>query len=457
MCSLLSDYQLELLTKDGESASFELKRSLSDSRKIIETIAAMATIGGGRVLVGMSSKGQIVGFEPGEGDQERLVQRILAATDPKVYVDVERRELGGLPLLEIRVPAGDGPHLAYGRAFYRSGPATVAMTRAEYERRLLDRLREANGFERRIEGDWTLDLLDEQAAREFVEKARRRRKSPAAPGPALDPGSPRQLLERLHLLREQRLTAGGVLLFGRDPQGPLPQATIRARAHRGTFEDVESIEGNLFSQIELTTRFVSRNLKMRVRRDASVRQEQPEIPTAAVREVVANAVAHRDYRSTAPIQLRLDEVGLTLWNPGHFPAPITAASLRGEHPSVPTNPFIARALYLAGYIEEWGTGTNRVIAAMAASGNPEPTFDDVSQPGGIRVVLPLPGAIPAGLSNRQTTFLVSQKSGERFTTTSYATASGIARRTALNDLKQLRALGLVEREGLGKASHWVRR
>jgi len=81
----------------------------------------------------------------------------------------------------------------------------------------------------------------------------------------------------------------------------------------------------------------------------------------------------------------------------------------------------------------------------------------VSQPGGIRVVLPLPGAIPAGLSNRQTTFLVSQKSGERFTTTSYATASGIARRTALNDLKQLRALGLVEREGLGKASHWVRR
>jgi ATP-dependent DNA helicase RecG len=360
-------------------------------------------------------------------------------------------------MVEIRVPAGDGPHLAYGRAFYRSGPATVAMTRAEYERRLLDRLREASGFERRTESDWTQDLLDEQAARGFVEEARRRGRSPAEPEPALDPGSPRQLLERLHLIREQRLTVGGILLFGRAPQGPLPQATIRARARRGALEDVEGIEGNLFAQIELAVRFVSRNLKVRARRDAPVRQEQAELPTAAVREVVANAIAHRDYRSTAPIQLRLDDNGLILWNPGHFPAPITAASLRGEHPSVPTNPLIARALYLAGYIEEWGTGTNRVIAAMAANGNPEPTFDDVTQPGGIRVVLPLPDAIPSGLSDRQAGFLASMKAGERFTTVSYATATGIAPRTALNDLKQLRFLGLVEAEGQGKASRWVRR
>ena len=126
----MSVYQLESLIKSGESAELEFKRSLSDSRKIIETIAAMATIGGGQVLVGVDSKGQVVGFQPGEGDDERLVQRILAATDPKVYVDLERWELGGLPMLEIRVPAGDGPHLAYVSAFYRCGTATVAMTRA---------------------------------------------------------------------------------------------------------------------------------------------------------------------------------------------------------------------------------------------------------------------------------------------------------------------------------------
>lgn len=98
----------------------------------------------------------------------------------------------------------------------------------------------------------------------------------------------------------------------------------------------------------------------------------PDLPLAAVREVVTNAVTHRDYRSSAPTQLRLDDHALTLWNPGHFRPPITAASLREHHPSVPTNPLIARAMYLAGYIEEWGVGTLRVIEAMAAQGNSQP-------------------------------------------------------------------------------------
>ena len=48
----------------------------------------------------------------------------------------------------------------------------------------------------------------------------------------------------------------------------------------------------------------------------TVRREEPELSLAAVRQVIANAVAHRDYRSVAPVQLRLDDAGLSVWNPG---------------------------------------------------------------------------------------------------------------------------------------------
>jgi ATP-dependent DNA helicase RecG len=147
--------------------------------------------------------------------------------------------------------------------------------------------------------------------------------------------------------------------------------------------------------------------------------------------------------------------GLTVWNPGHFPPPITAALLRQEHPSVPSNPLVARALYLAGYIEEWGTGTLRVVEAMRAHGNPEPIFEEDPQTG-IRVILPLTGVAPSRLSPRQSSLLRARTGGQTFTTAEHAAEAGVAHRTALQDLRDLEALGLVRRSGRGKATRWTR-
>ncbi len=433
---------------DRESAEVEFKISLSDSRKIVETIAAMATIGGGTVWVGVRPNGTPVGCEIGEGELERLVQRILTATDPKVYVTLDHPRVKGQRLLRIQVPAGDGPHLAFGRAFHRVGPATVAMTRDEYERRLLDRLRESSGFERRADLGVTLDDVDPGAIAQFQERSSARGDTP--------PADTRDLLVELHLVRGDDLTVGGALLFALDPQRVLPQAVIRARTMRGVAEDAEEIGGNLFDQILRATTFVSRNLRTRVIRDGVLREEVPELPVAAVREVVANAVAHRDYRSTAPIQLRLSDEGLTVWNPGHLPPPITPALLRQEHPSVPPNPYIARALHRAGFIEEWGTGTLLVIEAARAAGLPEPIFEE-EHGAGVRVHLAMAGRAMAQLAPRQARFLDSSEPGSSFTSAEYAASLGVSRSTALNDLRDLEAHGLVERQGQGRSSRWVRR
>lgn len=440
---------IEELIAAGESAEREFKSTLADSGRLVETVAAMATIGGGVILVGVRDDGTVIGAKLGEGELERLVQRVLAGTDPRVYVDIDQPSHAGTRLLRIRVPPGDGPHLAFGRAFYRSGPATVAMSRDEYERRLLDRLRESSGFERRIEPGLSVDALDPQEVIRFCEQARGRS---AELGDEVQPG---ELIERLHLGSVDDVRLGALLLFGRDPQRFVPQAVIRARAVRGASSEAASIEGALSRQIEAAVEFVMRNIKVRPRREGVVREDLPELPADAVREVVANAVAHRDYRSTAPIQLRLDDDGLDVWNPGHLPSPLTIASLRERHPSIPPNPYIARALYLAGYIEEWGTGTLRVIAAMQQAGNPEVLFEATGEDG-IRVVLPLAGAQPPGLSQRMTTTLAAFEPEELFRSADYAQRAEVSVRTALGDLAELESVGLVERVGTGRATRWRR-
>ena len=80
--------RLEDLIARGESANTEFKRSLSDSRRIVETIAAMAGVGGGVILVGVSDDGRVVGVDLGDGVIEQFTQRVLAATDPKVFTRI---------------------------------------------------------------------------------------------------------------------------------------------------------------------------------------------------------------------------------------------------------------------------------------------------------------------------------------------------------------------------------
>lgn len=435
---------LEAVLSAGEGAGVEFKSTLADSRRIVETVAAMATTGGGVVLIGVRDDGTVIGVDLGDGELERLTQQVLAGTDPRVFVDVDRVRVRERVVLRIRVPPGDGPHLAFGRAFFRSGATTVAMTRDEYERRLLDRLRESSGYERRRLDD-PVPALDRDAVTHWERLA-------AGTG-RVDPRGD-DVIARLHLGRWDAPTVGAVLLFGRHPQGPLPQAVVRARAQRGATHDTRSIEGPLCSQIDDAVAFVARNLRTRPVREGVRREEVPELPLSAVREVVANAVAHRDYRSTAPIQVWLTDDALDVWNPGHLPAPLTAAALRERHPSIPPNPFIARALYLAGYIEEWGTGTTRVIEAQRAAGNPEATFE--VQDGGVRAVLPLPGRSPHGLAARAERVLGTLSGAAAFTSGEFADQAGVSKRTAIGDLTDLERRGLVRRVGSGRATRWVK-
>ena len=99
-----------------------------------------------------------------------------------------------------------------------------------------------------------------------------------------------------------------------------------------------------------------------------------DIPADAVREAIVNAVVHRDYRSRASVEVRLFSDRLEVWNPGSLPEGLTIADLYREHPSIPFNPLLAEALYLAKYIERAGSGTDMILAVCRKHGISRPEF-----------------------------------------------------------------------------------
>jgi predicted HTH transcriptional regulator len=198
-----------------------------------------------------------------------------------------------------------------------------------------------------------------------------------------------------------------------------------------------------------------------------------EYPTAALREALVNAVAHRSYDdSSRKIFVRLFRDRIEVASPGYPPKPLTLAKLRrGGYRPCSRNPLIAQTLATLSVMEQRGTGFARMRDAMLNHGLDEPKIDQ--QDGFFVVTLPGPAgnyeriqtpanasglitpAVEAVLNERQKKILIEvQKTG--------AVTSGWCRKnipvvydTIRRDLLGLVELGLLQSEGKGRSTRYV--
>ena len=194
--------------------------------------------------------------------------------------------------------------------------------------------------------------------------------------------SPQKLLKHLGMLKGKYLTNAGVLLFGTKPQEFYYQTTLKCAWVEGTvytrpFLDTAKFEGDLFALLEQGRNFVmSRIAHSRgLRTDGPIAPSLPEIPEEAVEEAIVNALIHRNWHSSASVEIRLFADRLEVWSPGHLPPDITIPELYKEHDSHPVNKEILKAFDKINVIESLGTGIERMIAACHASGLPTPVFE----------------------------------------------------------------------------------
>ena len=94
------------------------------------------------------------------------------------------------------------------------------------------------------------------------------------------------------------------------------------------------------------------------------RIERYFVPEEALREALLNALCHKQYQSGVPIQISVYEDKLYIANCGCLPENWTLENLMSKHASSPYNPNIAHVFYLAGFIESWGRGIEKICSAV---------------------------------------------------------------------------------------------
>ena len=230
------------LTEEGESESLELKPSLSQIKEIIQAISAFANKNGGKIIIGVSSKGKILGLQVGNDTIEKLTNKISVSLEPKIYPKIEIEEIDKKKIIVIEVDESkEKPVFAFGRAFKRVGKSTLRISREEIEKLILERKKVY--WDEQVCLGANLGNIDEEKVKWFLRKARYERNFDVEPETPVT-----EALERLELMKNGKLTNAAVLVFGKKPQKFFLQAETRCARFRGTksvkpFEDLKDMEG----------------------------------------------------------------------------------------------------------------------------------------------------------------------------------------------------------------------
>jgi predicted HTH transcriptional regulator len=268
----------------------------------------------------------------------------------------------------------------------------------------------------------------------------------------------------LGLLDKNRLLHAALMLFGKKPQQFCPAAIVKCSHYHGTAvtRPIPShhILGNtLFEQADAAADFVLSRLDRTIgdREESTVAEEKLEIPKEAIRELIVNAVVHRNYDSNASVQIDVFADRVEIMNPGGLPSELTVDDLVKEHLSVPVNPFLARPFYLAGYINQLGYGTQNVVKWCREAGLPDPKFDATKER--FRVTIWrnwLTDDRMKGLhmNKRQVKTVQFLKLNLRITNTEYQKLNDVSRATTKRDLDEMVKLGLLKLEGAGRSAHY---
>ena len=437
----------------NESQIIEYKESWRD--EYLKWICGFANAQGGRILIGVNDKKEVVGVENAKRLMEDIPNKVRDVLG--IIVDVNLHEKDGLDYIEILVDPYPYPINYKGEYHYRSGSTKQELKGAALDQFLLRK--RGMTWDAVPQPNMKVEELDSESIEIFKQQAVRSQRMSKAD---LE-GNKRELLEKLHLFEGDYLKRSAALLFHNDPEKYITGAYIKIGFFK-TDADLlyqDEIHGSLFQQVRQTMDLLTtKYLKSMIFYDDLQRIDKLPVPRSALREAVLNSIVHKSYGSFIPIQISVYDDKLMIWNAAALPTGWTIETLMKKHSSQPYNPEIANAFFRAGEIEAWGRGIERILSACMEADiqMPEWNFDG----SGLWVTFLFKNDqkndqkdVQKKLTERQKDILSLLSSDGTLTIEVMSKRLGISEKTIYRELSLLKANGLIERKGSKTKGEWV--
>jgi len=385
---MIDEQELRVLLADLESDRVERTTTTENTHKFCEAISAFANDMPGNDLPGYL----ILGARDTDGGVEgidvtdRLLQQLSNYADsgqiiPLPSMTVQKISLAEGDVAVVEVRPSDMPPVRYrGRVYIRRGPRRAIAN--EQEERILTerRTHHARTFDLRPcrgcgHNDLVLDLFQLTYLK-------------AAVAPELIEENNRDMFSQMASLgfwfpAEACATNAGAILFAQEPLNWIPGAAIQYVRYDGDALDSEVLderrfEGDLITVLRELDGFLRTLFPSRPESVSPLKEEtRAPYPILAIRELLMNAVMHRDYESNAPIRLYWFSDHIEIQNPGGLYGAVTPETFPNQNDY--RNPKIAEAMKTLGYVNTFGRGIARAQGLLRDNRNPPAEFH-ISEP-----------------------------------------------------------------------------
>ena len=362
----MDKFQLLRLIAEGEHSRLEFKER--PGKDIAATIAGFATAEGGRILLGVSDRGEIVGC-PLTGQQRAKLSRAARDCKPSVDMGIIHIREENVFVLDVKqsvtkpVQCGQGYFVREHAETRQLGPDEVgAMLRKSFppvfENMICEKFVYPDDFSFERFSVWremsslSTTLKDED------------------------------ILLNLDLAENRegklKLNNAAALFFASDPLRFFVHGFITCAVYNGkgraVIVDRHDFSEGIIADIDSASKFVSRHMNIAEKIVNRYRTDIYEFPPEAVKEALVNAFGHRDWtRTGGHITAELFPGRLQIISPGGLPEGVTLKNI--ESTSVRRNPKICELLQRAGLAERVGSGIKKMQKTCLDEGCEPPSFE----------------------------------------------------------------------------------
>ena len=360
--------------RSGESRTLEFKQELpQDARKWVKTIVAFANGAGGKFVIGVNNQREFVGI-PKSVDlfelKDSISDTIAHTCEPQIMFDITAENIENAQLLVVTVfPGNATPYYVKSQGKENGTYIRLGATTRNADWTALDELTNRCRHVYYDEQPFTslkVETADiKYLCKDFSERAERK--------------ITKNELKNLNLftgIKQDVATNAYAILLGKHDYTSRIQCARFRGTERVDFLDKKEYDGPLCEQIDGAYKFVLNYLSMAVEIDGIVRKERYELPPKAIRELIINAVIHRNYQMSSSVQVAVYDDRVEISSPGSIYGSLTLEEALSGRSSV-RNRTLARTLEKIDVVEGWGTGFKRIFSQCDEYGVARPEFLEI--------------------------------------------------------------------------------
>lgn len=439
----MNEKDIKNFLHNGEKINIEFKESFG--KEAIQTTGALANTSGGYLLIGVDKKGNIKGATLSNETLKNWGNRISQLSEPTLIPTLQSFDVDGKTIVLISIKEFPlKPVAINGRCYKRVGASNKVLTPAEITELHLHST--GSSMDAIAYNDATLKDIDTEKVRDYIKKAKSTGRRDFN-----DTQNVQGLLRKLDLIKDNVPTWAAIVAFG--SRSPF-QAKVKCGRIRGTSTIVDDyvVDAPLLNQVDEVMGYMKRTLQLSYEISGKAQRDEIwEYPLDAIREIITNAICHRDYTSSAEIQIKIFDERMVIFNPGALPIGMTVKRLLDpNHNSIPRNRLIAMLFYDTGMIERYGSGIQRILDDCRNHGFPTPEFKELEY--GFQVTLykdiyTEQQLSKNGLNKRQIKAVIHVKERGRITNKDYQMICNISERTATRELSDLVCKDIFDKIG----------